>query len=43
MTINHTLLEIPGKGLHNKQLPFEPPPDVVDPPPELPGGEVEDP
>ena len=40
MTINHTLLEIPGRGLHNRQLPLEPPPDAVDPPPE---GGVDDP
>ena len=42
MTISHTELEIPGKGLHNRQLPLEPPPEVVDPPPEPPEG-VDDP
>src|SRR5207245_9394325 len=40
MTISHTVLEIPGNGLHNRQLPLEPPPDAVDPPPE---GGVDDP
>jgi len=43
MTISHTLSEIPGKGLHNRQLPPEPPPDPVDPPPEPPEGGVDDP
>jgi len=43
MTINHTPLEISGKGLHNRQLPLEPPPDPVDPPPEPPEGGVDDP
>jgi len=42
MTISHTVLEIPGKGLHNGQFPLEPPPDAVDPPPEPPGGGVDD-